>query len=300
VPAARAETPHDASFGPFADGRVAETCSTPGTAAFQRLALDGFHHGLLGCAPVNAIVLEPEDFVAEDRVRLSDRRLVHARKHLKVGPGDRLRVGLVDGLLGSAEVLSIDREALELRVSLSDPPPPASEVTLAVALPRPATLEKVLQQGTVLGVKRFCFFHSRRVEKSYWDASALAPAALRRQLILGLEQSCDTALPVVELHRRFLPFVEDRLARLRPGALAGPGEPRLDTQPILVADPYAHRACPRAQSGPLTVVLGPEGGFVDFERERFAALGDTLVGLGPRIMRVETAAVALLARLAPT
>ena len=55
--AARGKTPHDASLGPFADGRVAETCSTPGTAAFQRLALDekscarrrdGFHHGLLG------------------------------------------------------------------------------------------------------------------------------------------------------------------------------------------------------------------------------------------------------------
>jgi|GEM_PF-6750624 len=54
--AARGETPHDASLGPFADGRVAETCSTPSTAAFQRLALDGkscarrrdgFHHGLL-------------------------------------------------------------------------------------------------------------------------------------------------------------------------------------------------------------------------------------------------------------
>ncbi|NVB39998.1 16S rRNA (uracil(1498)-N(3))-methyltransferase [Pseudenhygromyxa sp. WMMC2535] len=235
---------------------------------------------------MNLIILEPEDFVAEDRVRLVDRRLVHARKHLKAAPGDRLRVGLLDDRVGEAEVLRIDREALELRVALNADPPPASSLTLAVALPRPATLEKVLQQGTALGIKRFCLFHCRRVEKSYWDASALAPAALRRQLLLGLEQSCDTHLPTIELHRRFLPFAEDRLASAR-------------TQgPVLVGDPLGATPCPLGLSGSATVVLGPEGGFIDYERERFAALGDALISLGPRILRVETAAVALLARLA--
>lgn len=234
---------------------------------------------------MNAIVLEPGDFVAPDRVELRDRRLVHARKHLKVAPGDRLRVGLIDGLLGHGEVVHVDRDRLELVVRLEQPPPPPSPVTLAVALPRPATLEKVLQQGTALGVKRFVFFHSRRVEKSYWDASALEPAALRRQMILGLEQACDTVLPTIELHRRFRPFAEDRLAEVR------------GREPILVADPHADEPCPRAIAEPLTLILGPEGGFVDFERQRFAALGDRLVGLGPRILRVETAAVALLARL---
>ncbi|EDM81059.1 hypothetical protein PPSIR1_25806 [Plesiocystis pacifica SIR-1] len=238
---------------------------------------------------MNLILLQPEDFVSEARVRLLDRRLVHVRKHIKAAVGDALGVGLLGGKMGRARVVRIDREALELELeaALSEPPPPPSAVTLAVALPRPATLEKVLQQGTVLGIKRFLLFHSRRVEKSYWDASALEPAALRRQLLLGLEQTRDTILPELEFHRRFRPFAEDRLASLRAAA------------PVLVADPHGPRPCPRAQVGPLTLVLGPEGGFVEFERERFAALGDALVHLGPRIMRVETAAVALLARLDP-
>ena len=148
---------------------------------------------------MNLIVLAPEDFVAADRVVLSDRRREHARKHLKVGVGDRLQVGLLDALaavtggapaanLGSGEVLRCDREALELRVELGRLPPPALDITLAVALPRPHTLEKVLQQATALGVKRLLFFASRRVERSYWDASALEPAAIRHQLVLGLEQ----------------------------------------------------------------------------------------------------------------
>jgi 16S rRNA (uracil1498-N3)-methyltransferase len=244
---------------------------------------------------MNLIVLEPEDFVAADRVRLTDRRCEHARKHLKVEVGDRLKVGLLDEgegapapNLGVGEVLRCDREALELRVELGQQPPPPLQIALALALPRPHTLEKVLQQATALGVKRLIFFHARRVEKSYWDASAVEPAEVRQQLCLGLEQCVDTVLPKVELHRKFRPFVEDRLASLR------------DRGPVLVADPEATQACPRALAGPLTLVLGPEGGFVDFERERFAALGDTLVSLGSRILRVETAAVALLARLSAT
>jgi 16S rRNA (uracil1498-N3)-methyltransferase len=242
---------------------------------------------------VNLIVLEPADFIAADRVRLTDRRREHARKHLKVEVGDRLKVGLLDEgegppapKLGTGVVLRCDREVLELQVELGSFPPASIELTLALALPRPHTLEKVLQQATALGVKQILLFHARRVEKSYWDASAIEPAEIRKQLCLGLEQCVDTVLPRVELHRKFRPFVEDRLASLR------------EQGPVLVGDPEAMQACPRALAGPATLVLGPEGGFVDFERERFAALGDSLVSLGPRILRVETAAVALLARLA--
>ncbi|HVI04266.1 MAG TPA: 16S rRNA (uracil(1498)-N(3))-methyltransferase, partial [Enhygromyxa sp.] len=137
---------------------------------------------------MNLIVLEPEDFVAADRVRLTDRRCEHARKHLKAAVGDRLKVGLLDEgegppapNLGVGEVLRCDREALELRVELGQLPPPPLSITLALALPRPHTLEKVLQQATALGVKRLLLFHARRVEKSYWDASAIEPAEIRRQ-----------------------------------------------------------------------------------------------------------------------
>lgn len=243
---------------------------------------------------MNLIVLERADFVSDVLVRVSDRRLLHARKHLGARVGDRLRVGLLDEgagppapNLGHGEVLRCDAEVLELRVELGQPPPPPSPITLAVAMARPPTIEKVLQQGTALGVKRFLFFHTRRVEKSYWDSSALEPAALRRQLLLGLEQCVDTVLPRIELHHKFRPFVEDRLAAVR------------EVGPILVADPEATQPVPRAEARPLCLVLGPEGGFVPFERELFAALGDRLVHFGPRILRVETAAVALLARLAP-
>lgn len=236
---------------------------------------------------MNLILLEPDDFTAPDRARLGGRRLVHVRDQIRAAPGDTLRVGELGGLLGEARILSLTDEELELEVWLDSPPPPPSAVSLVLALPRPPSLRKVLQQATAMGVKRFILLHSRRVEKSYWQSTGLAEEAIRRQLLLGLEQSRDTVLPEVLLRRRFRPFVEDELPALVEGARG------------LVAHPEPSTPCPRALEGPVTLVVGPEGGFLDEEIERLEAQGLECVGLGERVLRVETAVVALLARLAP-
>lgn len=233
------------------------------------------------------MLLEEADFVGERRVRVSGRRAEHIRKILKVQIGDALRVGRVDGPLGEGRVRALERGVAELEVEfdadLALPPP--SEVALAFAMCRPPTLAKVLQQATAMGVKRFEIFHCRRVEKSYWDAKAMAPEALREEMRLGLEQSVDTRMPIISLHRRFRPFAEDTLGHAELGR-------------VCVADPGAGPTPAGAMKGVQVLVLGPEGGFVPFELELFRERGFDFVGLGPRILRVETAAVALLAQQA--
>ncbi len=234
---------------------------------------------------MNLILLDPPDFVADDRVVLHDRRRAHVQQVHRAAVGDVLRVGRVDGKLGTGTVLALDASRLELAVTLTDDPPPPLPVTLALALPRPHSLRKVLQQATAMGVKRFVLFACARVEPSFFTASAAQPAGLAEELRLGLEQARDTILPTVELHPgRFHRFLADRW-------------PQLATGEVLIAHPEPGApACPRAVAGPLTLVVGPEGGFIPAEVDRLRALG-TLVELGPRILRVETAVVALLARL---
>ena len=235
---------------------------------------------------MNVLLYDENDEVAPGRVRVADRRHRHAKEILRAKPGDELAVGRIDGKLGRGTIVALDESALELEVVLEREPPAPLPVTLALALPRPPSLRKVLQQATALGVKRFALFASARVEKSYWQSTGLAPAALREQLLLGLEQAVDTVVPRIELARRFRPFVEDELPRLAAGAA------------ILVAHP-GPVAPPRAlASRAALLVVGPEGGLQDHELERLAAVGAQRVGLGPRVLRVETAVVALLARLA--
>ncbi len=233
---------------------------------------------------MNLILLDDDDFCDEKRAVLRGRRLEHVRQVHRAAPGDTLWVGRIGGDTGVGRILRLEPELLELEVSLDTPPPAPSPLELVLALPRPPSLRKVLQQATSMGVKRFAFIASRRVEKSFWQSRALDPEALRHQLVLGLEQARDTRLPEIEFHSRFRPFVEDELPA------------RLERAPGLLADPDSTTP-PTAAATPRTLIVGPEGGFVPFEIGLLLERGIQPVGLGPRVLRVETAVVALLARL---
>src|SRR5690606_5939828 len=136
-----------------------------------------------------------------------------------------------------------------------------------------------------LGVKEIHLINSYRVEKSFWQTPWLAPEAVREQLLLGLEQCCDTLVPRVYLHKRFKPFVEDELPDIARETRA------------LVAHPYTETPCPWNLREPVTLAIGPEGGFIPYEVEKLVACGFTPVTLGQRILRVETAIPVLVARL---
>ncbi|NND68301.1 MAG: RNA methyltransferase, partial [Halioglobus sp.] len=108
---------------------------------------------------------------------------------------------------------------------------------------------------------------------------------VRRYLLEGLAQSIDTVLPRVMQYRRFKPFVEDTLPGL------------LQNSSALVAHPGATTPCPRQIPAPAGLVVGPEGGFTDYELDKLTAQGCTAVHLGPRILRVENAVSRLLGKL---
>jgi RsmE family RNA methyltransferase len=234
---------------------------------------------------VNLLLLEDGDFIAEDRVLLSGRRLKHLHEVHRAEAGDSLRVGRLNGWMGSGQLLRLEAEQAELSVQLDQPPPAKLPLTLLLALPRPKMLRRVLQTVSAMGVPRLILLNSYRVEKSFWQTPFLEPAAIREQLILGLEQARDTVLPEVVIEKRFKPFVEDRLPAISAGSLG------------LVGHPGTYPACPRAVDGPVTLAIGPEGGWIPYEVEKLQEAGLQPVQLGDRILRVETAVTALLARL---
>lgn len=234
---------------------------------------------------MNLLLLEDGDFIAADRVLLQGRRLKHLQEVHRATVGDSLRVGRLGGLMGQGQLLRLDSDAAELQISLEQSAPAKLPLTLLLALPRPKMLKRVLQTVTSMGVPRLILLNSYRVEKSFWQTPFLQPEAIREQLILGLEQARDTVLPEVIIEKRFKPFVEDQLPQLAAGSLG------------LVGHPGAYPACPRTVEGQVTLAIGPEGGWIPYEVEKLAAAGLQPVQLGERILRVETAVSALLARL---
>lgn len=199
--------------------------------------------------------------------------------------GKELVVGVANGRVGRGTISRLDAEALEMDVVLDRDPPAALPLTLILALPRPKVLNRVLAGAASLGIKRIVLITAWRVEKSYWSSPRLSDENLRAQSILGLEQARDTVLPTIETRRLFRPFVEDELPTLARGTRA------------LVAHPHAREACPRDVREPITLVIGPEGGFIDAEIASLERIGFTPVTIGERILRVETAVPFLAARL---
>ncbi|HDS1734740.1 16S rRNA (uracil(1498)-N(3))-methyltransferase [Pseudomonas sp. BP8] len=234
---------------------------------------------------MNLLLLEEADFVSADRVVLADRRFTHMQEIHRVAVGDTLRVGRINGLMGQATVVRLEGHEAELQVAFDQQPPAKLPLTLILAVPRPKMLRRLFQTVATLGVSRLILVNSYKVEKSFWQTPFLHPESIRANLILGLEQARDTVLPEVLIEKRFKPFVEDRLPAIAAGTLG------------LVGHPGPYPACPRAVQDPVTLAIGPEGGWIPYEVELLAKAGLAPVQLGDRILRVETAVTALLSRI---
>ncbi len=234
---------------------------------------------------MNLILLQAADYIADDRVRLTDARFLQIAQVHRSAVGDSVRVGVLDGLLGTGEILSLDNNSVELRVALDTAAPAKLPLTVLLALPRPKMARRICRTVAELGVERLVLINSYRVEKSYWQSPLLTPEKIRDYFIEGLQQSRDTVLPELIIEKRFKPFVEDRLPALAAGRRA------------LLAHPHTGAPCPQPLDAPALLAIGPEGGFIPYEVEKLQAAGLQAIDLGARILKVETAVPVLVGKL---
>ncbi|WP_457573764.1 16S rRNA (uracil(1498)-N(3))-methyltransferase [Desulfolithobacter sp.] len=242
------------------------------------------------------------------RLCLTDRRAEHIRKILKLGPGDSLRLGMINGRRGTGRILSVDEQQVELEVCLDQDPLPEPAVILILALPRPIMVQRIFKQAATMGIRELHLIRSRRVEKSFFHSPVLQPEKIQALLVEGLEQATDTRLPRVHVHHYFKPFIEEVAPSLAgrklladPGAQQSLPEVFGTVHPPCSGDGSGGRegekAATRAASSPVVLAIGPEGGWNEFEIGMFVRLGFNPFSMGPRILHVDTAVVALLAQI---
>ena len=212
-----------------------------------------------------------------DRLELHGDAAHRLRDVLRLRQGDALRV--FDGVghereASVAEVSSGPRGSVVLQ--LGPPCEPASEppvpITLVCALPRGNRGDWLVEKATELGV------------------AAIVPLDAQRSVLRAGEGRLDR-------WRRIATEAAEQCGRAVVPTLAGAVP---DDALVLVADPSALRSVGEAieRAGhPSAVALdvGPEGGWADEERVAFREEGVQFVGLGPRTLRVETAALLGLA-----
>ncbi|HIJ90799.1 MAG: 16S rRNA (uracil(1498)-N(3))-methyltransferase [Desulfobulbaceae bacterium] len=238
---------------------------------------------------MNLILLHPQE-VTDHHVTLTGRRAEHISKILRAAIGDNVRVGMLNGLIGTGCIREMSENTVGLQVNLTTAPPVFPPTDLILAVPRPIMLKRVLAQAVSMGVDRIFLINANRVEKSFFSSTLIQNNAFAEPLLLGLEQAIDTRMPEISVHPRFRPFVEDLLPEL------------LADCPIrLLAHPEGDQTIAQAAGRLLEqraiLAIGPEGGWVDFEVQRFKEQGFVPFSLGARILRVDTAVPALLAQL---
>lgn len=234
---------------------------------------------------MNLILLFDQDFTAPNTVTLKDERYKHILTIHQAKVGDRVRVGKLNGLMGHAIIQTITDKDVELTITLDQPPPAKLPLTVVLALPRPKMIRRIFRSISELGISDLVIINSYKVEKSFWQSPALDAEKVRSYLIAGLQQAKDTTLPNISFHRLFKPFVEDELPAI------------VENRRGLIAHPGIGEACPYNQNESIVLAIGPEGGFTEYEVNKFIEAGFEGIHLGERILRVENALTALTSKL---
>ena len=235
---------------------------------------------------MNIILLEPSE-VVDQTIVLDGSRAKHIIKVLRSNPGDRLKVGMINGKIGGGLIKFLSARqpySVTLAVRFEREPPPVPAIDILLALPRPIMLRRILSQVATLGIGHLYVVNANRVEKSFWNGSITKVQSCRKYFLDGLEQAGDTRLPGISFHRGFKPFMEE-FARLIPVY-----------KQLLLAHPDCSISITEAfqtGTGRTLLAIGPEGGWVDYELNRLGEAGFSMFSLGSRILKVETAVTAL-------
>jgi 16S rRNA (uracil1498-N3)-methyltransferase len=208
----------------------------------------------------------------------------HLTRVLRVEPGQKFEIS-DNRHAYLAEIVEARGERVAFRVleELPDIAPPLC-VTLCASLIKFDRFEWIVEKATELGVESILPVETARCEKGLFDASRKRQERWVRIARESSQQSRRVTAPEILPAVRF-----DK-------ALTVEADYRyfLDEEtapPFLKSLPAERRAMARA-----ALLLGPEGGWTDQEREA-AANGWLRVSLGPQVLRAETAATAALAVL---
>lgn len=179
-----------------------------------------------------------------------------------------------------------------VKVHLDQPVPsaePPLKITLLQSLAKGEKMDLIVRQSVELGVSRIIPVATGRTVPKWDENKSLRRLDRWQKIARSAASQCRRGkIPVVEPVAGFSETL-DRLPTHREGLTVVPWE----KEKRFVIGKLLQQAFP--PGGEIFLFIGPEGGFRESEIKALSTFGATTVHLGPRILRTETAATALLA-----
>lgn len=225
--------------------------------------------------------VQPTD-IGESEIYITGQDARHIARSLRMAVGDGIDVSDGEGREYSCRLVRIRdeecvAEIVESRISRRESP---VEITLFMAIPKGDKLETVVQKAVELGASHIVPFESERcIKRPAPDKAAKLVERLARIANEAAKQCGRAALPTVHGIIK-LSEVCERLCDYDLSLFCYEGSGTLPVRRVLEESRGIKR---------ISAIVGSEGGFSEGEAEKITAAGAVAVGLGPRILRCETA-----------
>jgi 16S rRNA (uracil1498-N3)-methyltransferase len=218
---------------------------------------------------VPEIIDETAELTGDDAHHLSRVLRVEVGQQFEIS--DRVRICL-------AEITDVSKSSVRFRVVEElDAGAPLPPITLYAAIFKFDRFEWMIEKATEIGIAQIVPVETARTEAGLLAASVKRVERWRKIAMESSQQSRRLAPPEIADPKK--------LAAALP--CASGLRYRLEEQP---GAPYLIRALP-AGKAPVTLIIGPEGGWVDAERFALDTAGWQPASLGPTVLRAETAAI---------
>jgi 16S rRNA (uracil1498-N3)-methyltransferase len=213
----------------------------------------------------------------------------HMVRVLRLGIGDTVQLADENGLVYSGTISEVAQQRVEVKITATVPAAEidaeVTKITICQALPKGDKIDLILQKGTELGAHDFRLFGGRRSVARIRDDQLAGKLERWHRIAAEAARQCG---------RPDIPEVT-----WRSGAGEATGDTNHELRLILWEGEKDHSLkktlSTSGKPSSVIVAIGPEGGFDPLEVEHFSQHGFKPVSLGARILRTETASIAILA-----
>lgn len=220
---------------------------------------------------------------------IKDERGEHIIKILHKKEGDIFSAGVINGMAGTATIKKIENDEITFDFAPDSEGKNLYPLKMIIGFPRPIQLKRLLRDIAALGVQEVHLTGTELGEKSYMQSNLVEHGTAYQMLLDGTVQAASTHVPDLFLHKTLKDCLESVI----------PEKEQCNNAKILklcmdninpkgslfsvLQEQYEKPAL-------IVAAIGSERGWTQKEREMLESAGYLRVGMGPRVMRTETAA----------